>query len=88
MTEKERLQKAIERNISCRYAPSGECRVRKATEDELAAIKGGDCMSKCDWQISKAKRRMSDRRMMWRLNIFSRLLVGVAVVAVAAVSLG
>ncbi|MBR2214388.1 MAG: hypothetical protein IJ849_01360 [Selenomonadaceae bacterium] len=45
-------------------------------------------MSKCDWEISKAKRRMADRRAAWKLNIFSRLGVGLAVIAVAAVSLG
>ena len=45
-------------------------------------------MSKADWQISKTKRKMADRRMLWRLNIYSRVGVGLAAIVLAVVSLG
>lgn len=51
-------------------------------------VRRGESMSKCDWKISKTKRRMADRRSLWRLGIFSRLGAGLAVIAVAIVSLG
>ena len=50
---------------------------------------GGEYVSDCDWKVSKARRRMADRRFWYKLEgLAYRFVGGMAIMAVAIVSLG